>query len=83
MMNDELCVVQPRAAGLDVHKGHITATVRLAGPTAAKPQFETRLFKRAGERLGRPRRLVDPPPGQGRRHGGDRRLLAHPLAGPH
>ena len=44
MMNDELCVVQPRAAGLDVHKGHITATVRLAGPTTAEPQFETRLF---------------------------------------
>ena len=44
MMNDELCVVHPRAAGLDVHKGHITATVRLAGPTTAEPQFETRLF---------------------------------------
>ena len=34
----------PARRGLDVHKGHITATVRLAGPTAAKPQFETRLF---------------------------------------
>ena len=44
MMNDELCVVHPRAAGLDVHKGHITATVRLAGPTDAKPRAETRLF---------------------------------------
>ena len=44
MMNDELCVVHPRAAGLDVHKGHITATVRLADPTAPKPQAETRMF---------------------------------------
>lgn len=44
MMNDELCVVHPRAAGLDVHKGHITATVRLADPTAAEPRFETRMF---------------------------------------
>ena len=44
MMNDELCVVHPRAAGLDVHKGHITATVRLADPTAPKPRAETRMF---------------------------------------
>ena len=44
MMNDELCVVHPRAAGLDVHKAHITATVRLAGPGAAEPRFETRMF---------------------------------------
>ena len=44
MMNDELCVVHPRAAGLDVHKGHITATVRLADPTADEPRFETRMF---------------------------------------
>ena len=44
MMNDELCVVHPRAAGLDVHKGHITATVRLAGPTDARQQAQTRLF---------------------------------------
>ena len=44
MMNDELCVVHPRAAGLDVHKAHITATVRLADRTAAEPRFETRMF---------------------------------------
>lgn len=44
MMNDELCVVHPRAAGLDVHKENITATVRLAGSTAAKPKCETRIF---------------------------------------
>ena len=29
MMNDALHVVHPRAAGLDVHKMEITATVRL------------------------------------------------------
>ncbi len=44
MMNDELCVVHPRAAGLDIHKANITATVRLAGPNAAEPRFETRMF---------------------------------------
>lgn len=44
MMNDELCVVHPRAAGLDVHKGHITATVRLADPTTPEPQAQTRIF---------------------------------------
>ena len=44
MMNDDLCVVHPRAAGLDVHKGHITATVRLGATTAGEPQCETRTF---------------------------------------
>ena len=44
MMNDALCVVHPRAAGLDVHKGHITATVRLSDATAGKPRCETRMF---------------------------------------
>ncbi len=44
MMNDELCVVHPRAAGLDIHKGHITATVRLSEATAGPPQCETRMF---------------------------------------
>lgn len=44
MMNDELCVVHPRAAGLDIHKANITATVRLAGPNVAEPRFETRMF---------------------------------------
>ena len=38
MMNDALCVVHPRAAGLDVHKGHITATVRLCTQTGGEPQ---------------------------------------------
>ena len=44
MMNDALCVVHPRAAGLDVHKGHITATVRLCTQTGGEPQGETRTF---------------------------------------
>ena len=44
MMNDALCVVHPRAAGLDIHKGHITATVRLSDATAGTPRCETRMF---------------------------------------
>ncbi len=41
MMNDAFHVVHPRAAGLDVHKMEITATVRLCdGP--GKPVCETR-----------------------------------------
>ena len=44
MMNDDLCVVHARAAGLDVHKGHITATVRLCATAAGEPQCETRTF---------------------------------------
>ena len=44
MMNDGLGVVHPRAAGLDIHKGHITATVRLCEPTGGEPQCETRTF---------------------------------------
>ena len=44
MMNAALCVVHPRAAGLDVHKGHITATVRLSDATAGTPRCETRMF---------------------------------------
>ena len=35
------------------------------------------------QRFGRLGRVVDEPPRRGRRHGGHRRLLAHPLAGPH
>ena len=43
MINDSLHVVHPRAAGLDVHKMEITATVRLCdGP--GEPQSETRSF---------------------------------------
>ena len=34
----------PCAAGLDVHKGHITATVRLCTQTGGEPQCETRTF---------------------------------------
>ena len=44
MMNDELGVVHPRVAGLDIHKGHITATVRLCEPTGGEPQCETHTF---------------------------------------
>ena len=44
MMNDALCVVHPRAAGLDMHKRHITATVRLCTQTGGEPQCETRTF---------------------------------------
>ena len=40
MMNDALCVVHPRAAGLDVHKGHITATVRFLVPSGAPQAIE-------------------------------------------
>ena len=44
MVNDELHVVHARAAGLDVHKLEITATVRLcaagAAPTSATRRFE-------------------------------------------
>ena len=29
MMNDELCVVHPRAAGLDIHKGHINLEISI------------------------------------------------------
>ena len=43
MMNDELHVVHARAAGLDVHKMEITATVRLCGPVGV-PACETRRF---------------------------------------
>ena len=43
MMNDELHVVHARAAGLDIHKAHITATVRCASAAAA-PTCETREF---------------------------------------
>jgi hypothetical protein len=46
MMNDDLCVVHARAAGVDVHKGHITATVRLGPATGGEPQCETRTSMR-------------------------------------
>ncbi len=44
MVNDELHVVHARAAGLDVHKQHITATVRLCGHNGGEPTCETRSF---------------------------------------
>ena len=43
MMNDALHVVHPRAAGLDVHKMEITATVRLCD-APGEPVCETRSF---------------------------------------
>ena len=49
MMNDELYVVHLPPSGLDAHKGHITATVRLAAPPAAEPGFETRMFNDPAE----------------------------------
>ena len=44
MMSDTLHVVHARAAGLDVHKMQITASVRLCAPGAGEPQVETRTF---------------------------------------
>lgn len=44
MVNDALHVVHARAAGLDVHKQQITATVRLCVATAGEPTCETRTF---------------------------------------
>ena len=41
--NDTLNVVHPRAAGLDVHKMQITASVCLARPRG-KPKIFTRTF---------------------------------------
>ncbi len=45
MMTDTLHVVHARAAGLDVHKMQITASVRLCAPGAGEPQVETRTFE--------------------------------------
>ena len=44
MLNDDLHVVHARAAGLDVHKLEITATVRLCGAPGGEPTCETRTF---------------------------------------
>ena len=44
MVNDELHVVHARAAGLDVHKQHITATVRLSAEHGGEPTCETHAF---------------------------------------
>ncbi len=51
MMNDDLHVVHARAAGLDVHKMEITATVRLCG-AGGEPVCETRRFDALPEGLG-------------------------------
>ena len=45
MMTDTLHVVHARAAGLDVHKMQVTASVRLCAPGAGEPQVETRTFE--------------------------------------
>ena len=45
MMTDTLHVVHARAAGLDVHKMQITASVRLCTPGAGEPQIETHTFE--------------------------------------
>ena len=41
---DEMHVVEPRAAGLDVHKLQVTATVRLCEPGGGLPLAATRQF---------------------------------------
>lgn len=45
MRTDTLHVVHARAAGLDVHKMQITASVRRCAPGAGAPQVETRTFE--------------------------------------
>ena len=45
MMTDTLHVVHARAAGLDVHKMQITASVRTCAPGGGVPQVETRTFE--------------------------------------
>ena len=44
MLTDKMHVVHPRAAGLDVHKMEITATVRLCPPEGGEPETGTRVF---------------------------------------
>ena len=44
MRNDDLHVVHAPAAGLDVHKLEITATVRLCATPRSEPTCETRTF---------------------------------------
>ena len=56
MMNDDLHVVHARAAGLDVHKLEITATVRLCGAPGGEPTCETRRFSALASGL---KKLVD------------------------
>ena len=44
MRPDRLRIFRPRAAGLDVHKARITATVRQCAPDGAEPRAATREF---------------------------------------
>ena len=44
MLTDKMHVVHPCAAGLDVHKMEITATVRLCSPEGGDPETETEAF---------------------------------------
>ena len=53
IMSDVLHVVHPRAAGLDVHKMQITATVRLCSEGGGEPVMHTGVFSALGEGLER------------------------------
>jgi transposase len=52
MINDDLHVVHARAAGLDVHKMSITATVRLCEAQGGESRCETREFSALPKGLG-------------------------------
>ncbi len=52
MINDDLHVVHARAAGLDVHKMRITATVRLCETHGGESRCETREFSALPKGLG-------------------------------
>ena len=45
MKTDNLHVVHPRAAGLDIHKMQITASIRICASGGGEPQVETRTFE--------------------------------------
>ena len=45
MKTDNLHVIHPRAAGLDVHKMQITVSIRICTPGGGEPQLETRTFE--------------------------------------
>lgn len=52
MTSDTLHVVHPRAAGLDVHKMRVTATVRLCSAQSGAPRVQTKTFNAFAEGLG-------------------------------
>ena len=52
-MSEVFHVVHPRAAGLDVHKMQITATVRLCPEDGGEPVMHTGVFSALGEGLER------------------------------